>query len=62
MKFSDFFLPKIMRSDPETRKSAIREEVNIELLKQVIEKDADPEVCDLARARIKEISPAVEYA
>jgi hypothetical protein len=29
MKFKDLFLPKIARSDPEVRKAAIREEVNV---------------------------------
>ncbi len=57
MKFSDFFLPKIARSDPEVRKAAVRQEINIELLKQLIEKDADQEVRDLARLRIKELRP-----
>jgi hypothetical protein len=57
MKFKDMFLPKILRSDPETRKKAISQEVNIELLKQVIEKDTDPDVRECARLRIKEIEP-----
>ena len=43
MKFQDFFLPKISRSDPEVRKKAVREEIDVELLKQVMKKDADPE-------------------
>jgi hypothetical protein len=57
MEFKDIFLPKIARSNPEVRKEAIRKEVNIELLKQVIEKDSDPGVCDCARMRIKELQP-----
>ena len=57
MKFKDIFLPKILRSDPTVRKEAVRKEVNIELLKQVIEKDADPEVRELAMLRIKELRP-----
>ena len=40
MKFQDFFLPKISRSDPEVRKKAVREAIDVELLKQVIKKDA----------------------
>lgn len=60
MKFSDIFLPKIARSNPETRKAAVRQEINVELLKQVIEKDVDPEVRDLARSRIQELRPEVE--
>ena len=55
MKFSDFFLPKIARSNPEVRKDAVRSEVNVELLKQVAEKDADAEVRELARKRAEEL-------
>ena len=40
MKFQDFFLPKISRSDPEVRKNAVREEINAELLKQVALKNS----------------------
>ncbi len=55
MKFSDIFLPKIGRSDPEVRKEAVKTESNVELLKQVIEKDSDRGVRDLARERIEEL-------
>ena len=55
MKFSDIFLPKIARSDPEVRKKAVANESNEKLLKQVIEKDSDPEVRELAKKRIEEI-------
>ena len=57
MKFKDLFLPKIARSDPEVRKAAIREEVNVELLKQVVQKESDPEVIDVAEKRIKKLRP-----
>ena len=57
MKFKDLFLPKIARSDPEVRKAAIREEVNVELLKQVVQKESDPEVIDVAEKRIRELRP-----
>ena len=62
MKFKDLFLPKIARSDPEVRKAAVREEINVELLKQIVEKDADQEVRDLAKQRIHEIRPELEVA
>lgn len=55
MKFSDFFLPKIARSDPEKRKEAVREEVNVELLKMVVQKDGDVGVRQEAQKRIEEI-------
>jgi hypothetical protein len=55
MKFKDIFLPKIARSDPEIRKQAVLEEFNLELLKRVIERDADPQVRDLAQKRFHEV-------
>ena len=57
MKFKDLFLPKIDRSDPEVRKAAIREEVNVELLKQLVQKESDPEVLNVAVKRINELRP-----
>jgi hypothetical protein len=60
VKFRDLFLPKIARSDPEVRKEAVLKEINVELLKQVSEKDNDPEVRELALARIRELRPEVE--
>ena len=53
MKFGDLFLPKIARSDPEVRKKAVLKEKNVGLLKQVSEKDTDPEVRKLALAQLK---------
>jgi len=61
MKFIDLFLPKIARSDPEVRKAAIREEINVELLKQLIQKESDPEVVDVAVKRIIELKPDWVY-
>jgi len=57
MNFKDLFLPKIARSDPEVRKAAVREEVNVELLKQLVQKESDPEVIDVAKKRIEELRP-----
>lgn len=57
MKFKDIFLPKIARSDPKIRIEAVRSEINVELLKQVIEKDVDPDVRRLAKERIHELRP-----
>jgi hypothetical protein len=56
MKFSDFFLPKIARSDPEVRKEAVRKEKNAALLKQVIEKDKDPEVRKAAKKQLAKLA------
>ena len=57
MKFRDLFLPKIARSDPEVRKAAIREEINVELLKQIVQKESDPEVIEVAAERIRALRP-----
>ncbi len=57
MKFKDIFLPKIARSNPEVRKEAVQSEINVELLKQVIQKDIDPDVRRLAKERIHELRP-----
>ena len=56
MKFSDLFLPKIARSDPEVRKEAVRNEQNVELLKNVSKKDSDPDVRNLALRRLDELT------
>lgn len=56
MKFSDLFLPKIARSDPEIRKEAVRNEKNVQLLKNVSQKDSDPDVRNLALRRLDELS------
>ncbi len=56
MKFSDLFLPKIARSDPEVRKDAVRNEQNVELLKNVSKKDSDPDVRNLAVRRLNELA------
>jgi hypothetical protein len=57
MKFSDLFVPKIARSNPEVRKEAVRNETNAELLKKVIENDDERSVRESARKRLAELSP-----
>jgi hypothetical protein len=56
MKFGDLFLPKIARSDPEVRKKAVLNEKNVGLLKQVSEKDSDPQVRRLALERLEKLT------
>ena len=56
MGIKDLFLPKIERSNPEVRKEAVLEEVDLVLLKQVSEEDADPEVRQLALERLEALS------
>ena len=55
MKFRDLFLPKIARSDPNVRIEAVKEEINRELLKQVIEQDENSAVREAARSRLQEL-------
>jgi hypothetical protein len=56
MKFSDFFLPKINRSDPRQRLQAVMKTKDTGLLKQVAEKDPDEQVQQTARKRLEELS------
>ena len=56
MKFRDLFMPKIARSDPNVRIQAVQEESNRELLKQVVEKDKDPQVRNAAKERLTQLS------
>lgn len=56
MKIGDLFRPKIERSDPEVRKEAVLEEVDLVVLKQVSENDQDPDVRNLALERIESLS------
>lgn len=56
MKFRDFFLPKIVRSDPSIRKKAVLAESNPEVLKGVIKNDSDKEVREIARKRLQKLN------
>jgi hypothetical protein len=52
MKFSDFFIPKIARSDPRVREQAVKECKDKELLKRVIQNDKDEQVRQAAMQRL----------
>lgn len=56
MKFSDLFLPKIVRSDPNVRKKAVMVERNPEVLKGVIKNDSNKEVRETALKRLKKLN------
>ncbi|MGD9016658.1 MAG: hypothetical protein PVH30_04690 [Desulfobacterales bacterium] len=56
MKFSDLFLPKIVRSDPNVRKKAVMKENRQEVLKKVIENDSHPDVRKAAQYRLKKLA------
>jgi hypothetical protein len=53
MKFSDFFIPKIARSDPKVREDAVLKCKDRELLKRVIANDKDEHIRQVARKRLE---------
>jgi hypothetical protein len=52
MKFSDFFIPKIARSDPKVREKAALECTDIGLLQRVLQNDKDAEGREVAAREI----------
>jgi hypothetical protein len=56
MKFSDFFIPKIARSDPKVREQAVLECQDKDLLKRVIQHDKDEHVRQVAKQRLDALS------
>ncbi len=56
MKFSDFFIPKIARSDPKVREQAVLECQDKDLLKRVIQNDKDEHVRQVAKQRLDALS------
>lgn len=58
MKFSDLFLPKHVRSDPEVRKRAVEKMKDQSLLSQIAENDPDNAVRELALSRLGELTQA----
>ena len=53
MKFSDFFIPKIARSDPRVREKAVLACTDTDLLQRVVQYDKDDHVRQVARQRIE---------
>ncbi len=52
MKFSDFFVPKYVHSNPEVRIKFVNKTTDVTLLQSMVEKDQDGEVVQAARDRI----------
>ncbi|MCG8685809.1 MAG: hypothetical protein MI892_13095 [Desulfobacterales bacterium] len=52
MRFSDFFVPKYLHSNPKVRIKFINNTKDVKLLEQMIEKDEDNEVVNAARDRL----------
>jgi hypothetical protein len=55
MKFSDFFIPKIARSDPKVREKAIIACKDKELLKRVIQHEKDENVRQVAKQCLEDL-------
>jgi len=53
VKFSDFFIPRIARSDPKVREKAVLECVDPALLQRVVQNDKDEHVRQVAKQRIE---------
>jgi len=56
MKISDFFIPKIARSDPKVREQAVLECQDKDLLKRVIQNDKDENVRQVAKQRLEALT------
>ena len=56
MKFSDFFVPKYLHSDPKVRMKFISSTNDVKLLQQIAEKDGDNDVVRAAQERLAEIT------
>ena len=56
MKFSDFFVPKYVHSDPKVRIKFVNKTTDVTLLQSMVEKDEDGEVVQAARERIQALT------
>ena len=56
MKFSDFFVPKYVHSNPQVRIKFVNQTTDVTLLKSMVEKDLDGEVVQAARDRIQALT------
>lgn len=56
MRFSDFFVPRYLHSNPKVRIKFINSSTDLKLLEQMIEKDEDNAVVTAARERISALT------
>jgi len=56
MKFSDFFVPKYVHSNPKVRIKFVNKTTDVTLLQSMVEKDQDGEVVQAARERIQALT------
>lgn len=56
MRFSDFFVPKYLHSNPNVRIKFINTCDDLHLLEQIADQDEDNSVCEAARMRIQALT------
>jgi hypothetical protein len=56
MKFSDFFVPKYVHSNPQVRIKFVNKTTDMTLLQSMVAKDQDGEVVQAARERIQALT------
>jgi hypothetical protein len=56
MKLRDLFVPRWKHSDPMVRKKAVEKMVDIELIRQIAQRDEHPMVRDTAIAALKRLT------
>lgn len=56
MRFSDFFVPKYLHSNPQVRIKFINSTTDLNLLEQMVEKDENDSVVMAARERIQALA------
>jgi hypothetical protein len=56
MKFSDFFVPKYVHSNPLVRIKFVNKTTDLHLLEQMVQRDEDGQVVQAARDRIQALT------
>ncbi len=56
MRFSDFFVPKYLHSNPKVRIKFMQSATDLKFLEQVTQKDEDDTVVQAARERIQALT------
>ena len=56
MKFSDFFVPKYLHSNPKVRIQFVNKTRDLKLLEQMAEQDEDQDVVHAVRERIQALT------
>ena len=56
MRFSDFFVPKYLHSNPKVRIKFINTTKDVKLLEQIVDKDEDDSVVLAARKRLESLT------